>query len=125
MIKRMWHNYLDWEEFKYGMWKSIPKKDEHECVFETVEFMKQLDTWKEFMVKVTKEWTYSCEQNLSHNGINQTAWIGKAACCLAIGTPEHITRKAWWLLSIEEQKIANENAKNAIKEYVSMRWKNV
>jgi hypothetical protein len=45
---------------------------------------------------------------------NRRAWIGHAACCMAIKCPEYITRSAWGYLTKEQQDLANAEADRAI-----------
>jgi hypothetical protein len=67
------------------------------------------------MLKVIKQWPISCEHNLTDFSINRKAWIGHAACCLALNVPENITRMAWHHLTEKQQDEANEKARIAIK----------
>lgn len=80
------------------------------------------------MLKVADSWEYSCEHNLTDSGINKQAWIGHAACCLAIGCPEYITRQAWWHLTKQQQDDANKKADEAIRywedKHQEVKWKN-
>jgi len=63
---------------------------------------------------VVKEWPNACEQNLTNTNINRRAWVGHAACCLAFGCPEYITREAWGFLSDKQRDDANKQADYAI-----------
>ena len=68
-----------------------------------------------YMMKVADSWKYSCEHNLSFLGQNRRAWIGHAACAYALHLPEDIVREAWSNLTEEQQRLANNEADNAIK----------
>ena len=116
-IKRIYHNYELWEEFKFGMWNKLKRNKESEMLHKAIEFTGNANLYGEFMLRVTREWKYSCEQNLSHTNLNRQAWIGHAACCLAIGCPEYITRLAWHNLTEEQQIKANIKADEAIFEW--------
>jgi len=70
-----------------------------------------------WMMKALEMWPISCEQNLSHKSNNRQAWIGHAACFLAIGSPEDVTREAWWMLTDEQRDLANAQADIAIADF--------
>ena len=70
-----------------------------------------------YMVRVTEEWPNSCLNALTDFGLNRKAWIGHAACALAIRCPEDITRQAWGLLTDEQRLLANRQAERAIESW--------
>ena len=67
------------------------------------------------MMEVVNHWPVSCENALTDYSLNRKAWIGHAACALAINCPEDIVRQAWKELSYEQQLLANEEARKAIQ----------
>jgi hypothetical protein len=69
------------------------------------------------MQRVIKEWPISCENALTDYSLNRKAWVGHAACALALGCPEDITRQAWKELTYEQQLLANKEADGAIKAW--------
>lgn len=79
--------------------------------------MHDVDAWAAAMVRVTTQWKFSCEQNLSHEEHNRVAWLGQAAVCLAMGLPESVTRRAWWLLTEAQRTEANKAAELAIRQW--------
>lgn len=114
-MKRIYHHYTKWEEVEAGMWKKYNSYIEEQFFIKAVEFTGNVELYGEWMLRVIDAWPISCEQNLSCGGMNRQAWIGHAACCLAIKCPEHITRLAWWQLPKEIQDAANAKADYAIK----------
>ena len=119
-MKRKYHPYLKWEDFQFGMWRKIKDKKEEEFFLkQAVDLTGDNKKYGEFMLLVAKEWKYSCEHNLTDPTLNKLAFIGHAACCLATGCPEYITRKAWWILSKEQRDLANNEAENAIKFWLN------
>lgn len=70
-----------------------------------------------YMMRVVAEWKFSCENALTDSSLNQKAWVGHAACAMAIGCPEDITRKAWGYLSDEQRFLANKEADRAIRQW--------
>jgi len=112
-MKRIFHHYTLWEDYINGMYDApVDKKLQLQ---QAIEFTGNPELYGKWMIKVVDKWPISCEQNLSDNSINQNAWIGHAACCLAIQCPEDITRQAWGYLSQEIQDQANAMAQKAIK----------
>lgn len=114
MIERIYHNHERLEEHSFGMWKNIYGDQRERLIAEAIKFTGNADLYGIFMMRVVKEWRYSCEHNLTKD-INRQAWIGHAATCLAIGCPEDITRIAWHQLSKDQQDRANKKADEAIK----------
>jgi hypothetical protein len=113
-IKRVYHSYEKWEEYKNGMWKSV-KGDERESYLQKViKFISNSEVYGRFMMKAINDWPISCEHNLTCKIMNRQAWIGHAACCIALGCPEDITREAWGYLTDDQQMLANERADMAI-----------
>ncbi len=116
-MKRIFHHYLQWEEFHAGMWNDVDSTMRQELLEKAIVFTGDATLYGSWMLRVLDVWPRSCEHNLTDTGQNRKAWIGHAATCLAIQCPEHITRKAWGFLSREQQDQANAAAENAIKEW--------
>jgi len=112
-MPRIYHPYTLWEEINFNMWGSIKNKES--AIKEAVEFTSNHKLYGSFMLKVTKEWKFSCENALTDEFINRKAWLGHAAAALAIGVPEDITRQAWKYLTYEQQLLANKEAERAIQ----------
>lgn len=124
-MKRMYHPYTKWEEFHAGMWRDISHEEEEEFLKKAIEFTGDHELYGSWMLKVVDSWKISCEHNLSDTSINRQAWIGHAACCLAIGCPEHITRRAWHCLSNEQQEKANMKADIAIEKWEKKQYEKI
>jgi len=107
-----------WEDYKNGMWRKITNEERQDYLLKAISFTGNTELYGSWMLKVIEEWPYTCEQNLTDNAINQQAFIGHCACCLAIGCPEDITREAWWHLTQEQQDKANLKA-----DYAIFKWK--
>ena len=119
-MKRIYHHYKKCEEFKAGMWRTIAKQKNYNDLLEkAIQFTSNAELYGEWMLKVIEKWKYSCEYNLSCQDMNRQAWIGHAACCLALGCPEDITRLAWHHLTEEQQNAANKKADEAISLWES------
>lgn len=114
-IIREYFPFWEWEEYTCGMWRSTTKQEEPELLRLAVLFTGDHSRYGEYMIQAVDQWPISCRQNLSAKGINRQAWIGHAACCIALNCPEHITRKAWHFLTQSQQDLANAEADKAIK----------
>ena len=112
LIKRSYHPYWTWEEVEANMWGDVPNKEA--AIKEAVWLMDDTERFSRQMVKVTKEWPFSCAQNLSNTTQNRVAWLGQAACALYLNCPASITKKAWWELSKSKRDAADEAAISAI-----------
>ena len=101
------------------MWGEAPSKQD--ALMHAVAFTANHRLYGAYMVRVTREWRYSCENALTDSAINQKAWLGHAACALAFNCPENIVRKAWGLLTTDQQQKANNEAAKAIAAWKSNR----
>jgi hypothetical protein len=114
-FKRVWHPYTEWEEVKFNMWGRVD--DRQLYLKKAIEFTGNHELYGSFMNRVINEWPVSCENALTDYFMNRKAWIGHAACALAIQCPEDITRQAWKELSYEQQYLANQKASRAIRAW--------
>lgn len=114
-IKRTYHPHWKWEENNYNMWGSVNSSDREAHLQRAIEFTGDYKLYGSWMLKVTEQWKYSCEHNLSDLSQNRRAWIGHAACALAFQCPEDIVRGAWGHLTEQQQILANREADRAIK----------
>lgn len=114
-MKKKWHHYLKWEDFQSGMYRTLYGEEKKLFLDKAIEFTGDAELYGNWMLEVVEKWPISCEQNLTGTGGNRQAWIGHAACCLAISCPEDITREAWSGLTQEQQDKANAKADLAIQ----------
>jgi len=113
-MKRIYHHYEKWEEVDSGMWDKASADAERELLSKAIDFTGNAELYGSFMLKIIEDWPFSCEQAFTNPSMNHLAWVGHAACCLAIGCPEYITRRAWGVLSQKQKDEANEKATNAV-----------
>lgn len=116
-IERIYHPWETWEDYKCGFYNNVSGKDKKGLIDKAVEMFSSRELTKENMTKVINRWFYSCEQNLTNNGMNKIAYIGQAACCIYAGIPSGVTIEAWSSVSKENQEIANEIAKETLKDW--------
>lgn len=112
-MNRIYHPYYLWEEIKFNMWGE--SKNQHDDLQKAIEFTGNHELYGKYMMMVVNEWKISCENSLTDLSINRKAWVGHAACALALQIPEDIIRKAWGYLSYEQQLLANNQAERAIR----------
>jgi hypothetical protein len=113
-MQQIFHPWTDLEEHAHGMWRTITGAERDKLLQKAIGFTGDAELYGSFMRRVVNEWPLSCEHNLTTPGLNRQAWIGHAACCLATGATEDITREAWGHLSQEQQDLANAQADSAI-----------
>jgi hypothetical protein len=114
-FKRVYHPISRWEEIKHNMWGDV--KDKKKYLSAAIEFTGNHELYGEHMMRVVREWRVSCENALTDYRLNRRAWIGHAACALALKCPEDITRDAWSKLSDEQRLLANQEADRAIAHW--------
>lgn len=112
-LTRVYHPYTMWEEIAAGMWSPVANKAEH--LQRAIEFTGDHALYGMYMRRVIVEWPISCENALTDPTLNKKAWVGHAACAMAIGCPEDITRAAWAKLTNEQRILANKEAARAIR----------
>ncbi len=116
-MRRIYHPYWKWEDFHAGMWRKATPTEEKELLPLAVNFTGDAKLYGSFMALVVEQWTFACEHNLTDTAMNRRAWIGHAACSMAIGCPEYLTRRAWWMLTQEQRDLADAEADRAIEKW--------
>lgn len=115
MIQKYYH-YTVWEDFQNGMYDEV-KEGRNERVKQAVELLSNTDLLYEQMTRVTKEWKFATEQNLTNKSINHQAFLGQTACNIWKGIKEDETREAWGLLTCEQRYKANKIADKVFDEW--------
>lgn len=114
-MERVYYSYDKWEDYINGMWRKLPFYQEQKYLDAAIEFTGDAELYGKYMIRAINEWPNGCEHNLTCTGMNRQAWIGHSATCIAICSPEYITRLAWHQLTQERQDLANLQADIAIK----------
>ena len=114
-FKRIYHPYWLWEEIEHNMWGEVSNRQS--ALNKAVSFTGDHALYGRFMMRIVTEWPISCENALTDYSINRKAWVGHAACALAHGIPEDITRLAWGKLTDEQRLLANKKAERAIQQW--------
>jgi hypothetical protein len=113
-IERVHHHWEKWEDYKAGFYNNLSGKEKRGMIDKVVEMFSSKELTEKYMEKAINEWYYSCEQNLTNNGMNKIAYIGQAACCIYAGIPATITMEAWSSVPLEFQEIANGIAESKL-----------
>jgi len=109
--------YWEWEDWKNGMWRKLPKDEETEMLEKAVEFTGDHIKYGKAMRVVVKEWPRTMLNSLTNKGINRRAFLGHCACSLEFKCPEYITRMAWKRLTDMQRYMADKVAQQVIDEY--------
>lgn len=102
--------YSSWECYKAGMYKSTYKSDLTSSIEQCRELLSQREGLREAMSHVSQHWETSAAQHLTQSAATYRPWLGHAACCFEYGVPNWITKKAWNLLTPDQQMQANSVA---------------
>lgn len=116
-MKRVYHPYNKWEETAAGLWRKQTGRERVLYMERCSAFMAVTALFRAAMFRVIQEWPISCEANFTTKSINRQAWLGHAACCIAIDCPEETTRAAWWTLTQPQRESADMAAAEAITEW--------
>ncbi len=117
MSKQVFHHYSVLEEHAAGMWRRIAMAESEPLTQAAAGLMRDPDAFLAAMRRALVEWPLSMEAAMSTPSLNERAYMGHAGCCIAVGSPEFLTRLAWHLLTQQEQDEANRMADIAITEY--------
>lgn len=115
MIQKFYH-YTKWEDFQNGMYDEM-KEGRSERVKKAVKLLSDTQELYKQMARVTTEWKFATEQNLTNNSINHQAFLGQTACSIWQGIKEDETREAWGYLTNEQRYRANRVADKVFDEW--------
>jgi hypothetical protein len=111
-VTRIYHPWFKWECYKAGFFaKEGDKKKQEEKKQKYITLLSNLDAFAAAMRAVLVYWPYSCEHNLTNEGLNRIAWLGQASAAYSFGACAEQTRGAFHLLSQRQQDEANALAK--------------
>ncbi len=116
-MKRIYHHYKKWEDFKNGMYNKHSASDEEKLVVLAIDVLTDSDLFFNICLKILKNWKISSDVNLSNINCNRRAWLGQAACSYYAKVPETATRIAWSRMTENEHDEANMIANKVIMIY--------
>jgi len=115
LIPQVYHPVQVWEEIAHNMWGKVD--DRADFLQRAIQFTGDHKLYGSYMRRVCAEWPYSTENALTDPHLNHKAWVGHAACALAMRCPEDIVRQAWSHLNDEQKLLANQEASRAVADW--------
>jgi ParB-like chromosome segregation protein Spo0J len=121
---RIFHTFEKWECHKAGFYAGKKEgKSALECEKLYVEYLSDLERFKEGLNGVINEWVNSCEHYLTNKSMNRIAWLGQAAICYSTGVPSKFC-SGFNLLTAEQQDKANMVALDALNYWMKKNNRN-
>jgi hypothetical protein len=99
------------------MYLEVPRSQEQSATDAAARLLRLPTLLRAAMRRTLREWPVAAEQNLSNGAKNRQAWMGQAACFLATGSPDYLTKLAWHTLTAAQQSAANDVAGEVISEW--------
>lgn len=118
-MKKIWHSYDKWEDYKFGMYSSPDKASRPLLKTRVSALMMDVKSFELAMKRVVREWPISTEHNLSCASTNRRAWLGQAACAIELSSSEDLTRECWGEMNNFLKYRANCAADRVIKKWVA------
>lgn len=115
-IEQVFYRYELWEDFQSGMYNP---RNELYAIEKAIECLSNQDVCKTYMEKVVSEWNIATAQVLTNPESSGRAWLGQCACFMYAGCRDEETRKAWVLLTQQQQRDANRIADQVIYGWLS------
>lgn len=121
-MKRIYYTWDKWECYPAGFYEDHPPKGmtPREAIRAYADFLRDTPRFQAALNRVLNEWPHSCEHYLSNENMNRIAWLGQASACICLGLPS-IFRSGFFLLSPEEQNMANATALEALNRWLTAR----
>jgi hypothetical protein len=116
--RRIFAPYQEWEDYRAGMYSG---RLSDAFVALSADVLASDEKCRPAMAHVVRSWPVATAVNLTNTAMNQRAWIGQAACCLAVGSSADETKRAWWQLAEDERVKANAYADEVIASCQSTR----
>jgi len=113
-MARKYYPYTEWEEWQAGMYDLDVQPRQVQYAAALLADTSKLES---AMIKVTQEFPNSTHHHLTATNENRKAWMGQAACFLAAGAADDATKSAWWTLTDDQRKAANDVADRVIGKW--------
>ena len=117
-IKEYAHPYWLWEDWQNGMYDDLCR---YEYVQKAIEVLGDPEKCKKAMERVIAEWKYSAETNLlsdvKQDFVGDNAWMGAACCSIECKCTVSEVRNAWWRLTEQQRRKANNIADRIISRF--------
>lgn len=109
-MERIYHPWDKWEDFRHNFYGGILELKQEAGPEEYANFLRDLSKFEAALIKITTEWKYACEHNLTNESMNRIAYLGQASFALMFGVPGKESCSSFNLLTLEEQAAANAMA---------------
>lgn len=119
MIKRIYHPYTLWEDYKNGFFKSETDLNLEEQILACKDLFLDLKEFENVLSVLIKDWKYSMEHNLTNEALNKIAYLGQASCSYKFKISNDISRQGYNLLTEEEKQKADDMAKKYLEKWES------
>lgn len=116
-MKQFFTHFEKWEDYQSGMY-SLYSNNTDTLINKSFNLLNNAVYLKKAMVEVIKQWPIATAVNLTNNNANKRAWLGQAACCYAVKSPDYITKIAWNKLNLSAQNKANKAANDVINDWL-------
>ena len=116
-MKRIFHSYEKWEDFKVGFYGGVDYKNDNTLEL-YASLLKDLPSFEGALQYIITNWKYSCEHNLSNEGMNRVAYLGQASCALLYNVPNSVSMGGYNLLNKEEQIAADAMAQKYLNKWL-------
>ncbi len=105
-MKRIYHPWHLWEDYQHNFHGGVVPNFKKDNTLELyASLLRDLPRFEAALKTITSEWKYSCEHNLSNQGMNRVAYLGQASCALVYNVPSSMSMSGYNLLS-DSEKIA-------------------
>lgn len=119
-MRRIQHPWDRWEDFRYNFYGGQENTVSKERSLELyASLLRDLPRFEAALQKITTEWVYACEHNLTNKSLNRIAWLGQAACALVYNVPHTVSCSGYNLLTEEEQARADAMAQKYLDLWVA------
>jgi hypothetical protein len=108
-MKRIFHPYNKWEDYKNNFYGGRMEYTKDNTLQLYASLLRDLKKFETILSVIIRDWHYSCEHNLTNEGMNRIAYLGQASCALLYQVPHNISMGGYNLLT-EEQKSADAMA---------------
>jgi len=116
-IKRIFHDYRDWEDYKNGMF-SKNNIDDINIIRKVARLLSNEMMFYTNGKDMLRYYKKSAEHNLTNPSRNKQAWIGQATASYMFKACEENIKRAWNEFMTDDQRIkANQIADKLITEW--------
>lgn len=104
---RAFADYRKWECYRAGMYRQGTSPERTE---QAQRLLADPPRFRDALLDTLKAWPVSFRVHLTDPHRNHQAYLGRVACCRLYHATEWDTQAAWWLLTPQEQRNANDVA---------------